>query len=252
MEPKVVIEQSGANISVPHIDEESLEKASAGELISLIKQHTLLIEQLLVKSANYEETIAYLTRKLYGRSKETSPIPGQYSLFNEAETEQDPSEADPDLDTLLSGKKGKEEKKSKKRGTRDESLGNLPIEKVVLKLKGDDRKCDWCGNEMEVLGEKFGREELHIVPAKLTRVKIYQEVLICRHCKDESDAPVIVAPATLKPFIEHSLASPSSVSWIIIEKYMKHVPFYRLEKQLEQEGVKLKRSVMANWVITAA
>lgn len=85
LEPKVVIEQSGANISVPHIDEESLEKASAGELISLIKQHTLLIEQLLVKTANYEETIAYLTRKLYGRSKETSPFPGQYSLFNEVE-----------------------------------------------------------------------------------------------------------------------------------------------------------------------
>lgn len=251
LEPKVVIEQSGANISVPHIDEESLEKASAGELISLIKQHTLLIEQLLVKTANYEETIAYLTRKLYGRSKETSPFPGQYSLFNEVEAERDPGEVEPDIDSLLSEKKSKGKTKSKKRGTRNEMLGNLPLEKTVLKLKGEDRICDWCGNEMEVLGEKLVREELHVVPAKITRVQIYQEVLICKHCKDKDDEPVIVAPAAPKPFIEHSLASPSTVAWIITEKYMKHVPLYRLEKQLEQDGVRLRRSTMANWVITA-
>ena len=129
-------------------------------------------------------------------------------------------------------------------------LKGIPTEKAVIRLKGEDRICEWCGNEMEVLGEKFVREELHIVPAKIKRVKIYQETLICKHCK-EDDAPVIVAPAAPAPLFEKSMASPSSAAWIITEKFMKHVPTYRLEQQLKQSGVRLRRSTMSKWLIKA-
>jgi transposase len=246
-----VIEKTGIDESLLHIDEDALKRADISELISIIKDQHAAMTDLLAQNANYEETIAYLSRKLYGRSKEDADIVGQYSLFNETEVEQDPSVPEPDIEDLLDNKEDTgRTKKKKKRGTHNDILGNIPIEKSVLRLKGEDRKCDWCGNEMEVLGEKLVREELNIVPAKLTRVQIYQEVLICKHCKDEDDEPVIVAPAAPKPLIEHSLASPSSVAWIITEKYMKHVPLYRLEKQLAQEHVRLGRSTMANWIIT--
>ncbi len=120
-----------------------------------------------------------------------------------------------------------------------------------MRLTGDDRKCDYCGNEMDVLGEKYVREELHIVPAKVTRLKIYQEVLICNHCKKEYDETVIAAPKAPEPLIPHSIASPSTLAWMITEKYMKHVPLYRLEQQLKQNGVTLRRAKMASWIIRA-
>ena len=247
MDPKVVIDNNKMHSSIPHIDDTGLDSAPSVELADIIRAQAAAIDELTAKMANYEETIAYLTRKLYGRSKEDATIVGQLSLFNEAEVELPPSPEEPDLDELL-GEKEKQNPK-KKRSTHDEMLGNIPVEKVVLRLKGEDRICEWCGNEMDVLGEKYVREELHVVPAKLKRVKIYQEVLICNHCKQEADEPVIIAPAAPEPVIPESMASPSSISWLIIEKYMKHVPLYRLEQQLKQDGVKLSRGTMANWLI---
>ena len=59
LEPKVVIEQTGVDISVPYIDEAKCEQASASELFSLLKQQNVLLrqlsEQFALKTANYEE-----------------------------------------------------------------------------------------------------------------------------------------------------------------------------------------------------
>ena len=243
LESKVVIENNESEKTFPEIIKSVLAKTNDNEMVDLIHQ----IEAVY---ANQQETIEYLTRKLYGRSKETLPIKGQLTLFNEIEAEYDPNESEPDLEDILPKSKEKGQgRKTKKRGTHDQMLKGIPTEKVVLKLEGEDRICEWCGNEMDVLGEKYVREELHIVPAKIKRVKIYQETLICNHCKDEGDVPVIVAPAAPDPLFDKSMAAPSSVAWIIIEKYMKHVPTYRLEQQLKQAGVMLRRSTMSKWLI---
>lgn len=254
LETKVTIENVPNKNKRPQIDEVQLAAASREEMIDIIQAHDAAMEaylnEILERMANYEETIGYLSRKLYGRSKEDPVFPGQLSIFNEAEEEAETAsdENDPELESLLEDRKGKKKSK-KRRGTHDDLFGSIPEEKVLLRLKGDNRKCEWCGNEMEVLGEKYVREELHIVPAKLTRIKIYQEVLICKHCKQEADEAVIAAPAAPEPLIPNSYVSPSTIAWIITEKYMKHVPLYRLEQQLKQDGIKLHRGTMAKWLI---
>jgi transposase len=103
---------------------------------------------------------------------------------------------------------------------------------------------------MERIGERYVREELQIIPAQVKRVQIYQEVLCCKHCKDQYGEPVIVAAKPPGILIPHSMASASSVAWIITEKYLKHVPFYRIEQLLKQDGVRIHRGTMANWLIT--
>ena len=249
LEPKVVIENKESNITIPDISEKALSKSSRDDLISIIHGMASSIDSIQATMANQQETIDYLLRKLYGRSKESLPMRGQFSIFNEVEAEHDTNDPEPDLEDILPEKKPGKGKKAKKRGTRDEMLKGIPEEKVVLKLEGKNRICELCGNEMDVLGEKYVREELHIVPAQIKRVKIYQETLICNHCKHEYDEPVIVAPAAPEPMIPNSMAAPSSVSWLITEKYMKHVPTYRLEQQLLQSGVRLRRSTMSKWLI---
>ena len=87
MEPKVVIDNSKMQTPIPRIDDTGLTSAPSDELAEIIRAQSAAIEELTARMANYEETIAYLTRKLYGRSKEDSVIEGQLSLFNEAEAE---------------------------------------------------------------------------------------------------------------------------------------------------------------------
>ena len=49
--------------------------------------------------------------------------------------------------------------------------------------------------------------------------------------------------------LPHSLASASTISWVIYQKYVNAVPLYRQEKDWERLGYSLSRTTMANWVI---
>ena len=54
------------------------------------------------------------------------------------------------------------------------------------------------------------------------------------------------------PLIPHSYASASTVTDVIIKKYMDALPLYRQEQIWRRLGVDLKRGTLANWVITTA
>lgn len=54
-----------------------------------------------------------------------------------------------------------------------------------------------------------------------------------------------------EPVLPHSIASPSSIAWIIHQKYEMAVPLYRLEKEWEALGVSLSRATMSNWLLAS-
>ena len=51
--------------------------------------------------------------------------------------------------------------------------------------------------------------------------------------------------------MQHSLASPSTISWVIHQKFELAVPLYRQEKEWEMLGLKLSRATMANWIMVS-
>ena len=48
---------------------------------------------------------------------------------------------------------------------------------------------------MEHLGEKFVRDQIEIVPAKIIHVKVYQKTVICRHCNGGDDESSVIVGA---------------------------------------------------------
>lgn len=49
--------------------------------------------------------------------------------------------------------------------------------------------------------------------------------------------------------MNHFLASPSSVTNVMYQKYVNSISLYRQEKDWEQLGISLSRATMANWII---
>ena len=95
----------------------------------------------------------------------------QIYLFNEAEIESRHEEDDPV--TVPAHKR-------KKKRSRAEIIGELPVEEVVHKV--EDKTCDLCGSEMKPVGKEFVHDELVYVPAKLFVRKHYVEVVKCVNC----------------------------------------------------------------------
>ena len=105
--------------------------------------------------------------------------------------------------------------------------------------------------ELVPIGKEQVRQELEFIPAKVKIINYVHYAYECPRCKKE-DITVIekanVAPAVIK----HSLASPSSVAYVMYQKYANALPLYRQEKVWEQYGIKLSRATLANWIIRAS
>lgn len=63
---------------------------------------------------------------------------------------------------------------------------------------------------------------------------------------------MIVKAETPQPVIPKSLASASSVAWLLHQKFEMSLPFHRQEKEWERYGIALNRTTMANWVMNAS
>ena len=69
------------------------------------------------------------------------------------------------------------------------------------------------------------------------------------HCEKDTGFAHIVTVKPPVPLMKHSLASPSTVAYIMTQKYVDGLPLARQEKMWAREGISLSRATMANWVI---
>lgn len=206
------------------------------------------INELKSENAYLKQQVSLLKNHLYGRKTEKQSVvvpPEQMSLFNEAEVEARKSEPEPTLVV-------KEYKRKKKKvGHRKELLEKLPHTKVVLEPTEAEKICPACGSTMSYLGEEFIRSEIHYIPARIEVIDYYSQSYECRKCRNE-ETPVILKPELPKPVIPHSIASPSAVAHIMMQKYGYAMPLYRQETEWQRIGLPLTRATMANWIILAA
>ncbi len=206
------------------------------------------IAELELENKNLHETVAYLTKKLYGKSSETSKALGiekQMSLFDEAETKADPSVPEPTLEDV------EKIRQKKYVGQRKDKLAKLPHDKIIFKLDPLDLSCLNCGTELKPIGEEFVRTEVEYIPAKLRVIDYFRETYECRKCKNTGFPNISKAPLP-DPVIPHSYASPASVAHVMYQKYVNAVPLYRQEADWKNLGLDLKRQTMSNWILEAS
>lgn len=95
------------------------------------------------------------------------------------------------------------------------------------------------------------REELRITPAKVERIQYLHEVLACPVCREEDTGTIVKAPVPTA-LLAHSPASPSMAAFVMYQKFLNSVPFYRQEMDWLQMGAPLARETTSNWCIKCA
>ena len=101
--------------------------------------------------------------------------------------------------------------------------------------------CGKCGSNLVKIGEDIS-EQLDVEPAKFFVHRHIRPQYACRPCETVSAAPI--PPAV----IDGGLAAVGLYVWILIGKYLDHLPLYRLEQIAARDRVILSRSTMAEWV----
>jgi len=205
------------------------------------------IKDLQNQVSNLTEMVLLLRKEKFGSSSEKTPkqVDGQLSLFNEAEIEADSKSEEP----VICRKGSMYHRKPKT--SREELLKDLPVEEFPCVLHPDDMFCNQCGTTLKEIGFVKVRDEIEYIPAKVQIIRYMQQACECPACK-HTTKPFIKKAAVPKSVLNHSLASPSSVSYVMYQKYVNSIPLYRQEKDWEQMGIALSRATMANWVIRSS
>ena len=215
------------------------------------RDNTILMLQNSIKDLqrqieNLTEIILQMRHDRFGPSSERTVRDDgsdgrQLSIFNEVEVEADANVPEP-IRKNASGLAPRG-----KRVKRVELIGELPVEEILLEVAEEDLICPICSREMKPLGKEFVRDELQYIPAKLKIIRYVRNSYECPECK-HTDHPIIMKAPAPTSLMNHSLASPSSVAWVMYQKYVQAVPLYRQEKEWERMGLMLSRATMAYWV----
>jgi transposase len=199
------------------------------ELENTVVELTALVE-------HFKELFKLSQHKRFGPSSETSA--NQLSLFGESP--QPETNAGPKTETISYIRR--------RAGKRQEDLSKLPLEIVEYDIPEAERKCPECGGSVQEIGVEK-RSEIKIVPARVIHVEHRRKVYKCGNCaKSTGKTPIVKAEAP-EPVIKGSVASVSLISYIMTQKYLMHLPLYRLEQEFKRRGVYINRQNMANWVI---
>ena len=206
------------------------------------------IERLKNKVASLEDQLYWLRKKMFGKMSEKNlPLdpaallePG---LFDEPLTEEERASLEADI------KKNEEE------------------ESRVIQVKGFERKprkaIDTANLEVReehIYPEVENREEyteldpevtdtLVMVPAQIYVRRIIRHKLVLKsnlQIQNPDRKPFELAPLPVMP-LPKCMASESLLTDIILQKFMYHMPFYRVIQKYKELGVKISDSTMNDW-----
>ena len=115
-------------------------------------------------------------------------------------------------------------------------------------LSAEGISCSECGSSnMEYIGEKLIRQEIHVTEPKVVVYDIYQKTYKCLECSDDEHTSITVVPAP-NALVPHSPVSASSMTAVILNKYLFALPLNRQEKLWSMLHLDIGKSTMANWI----
>ena len=201
----------------------------------MIAEYPLLLQRI----AALEAKLGWFQKELFGGGKSEKLDPGQKQLPLPGVEEARAAVVDR-TETLTYERT----KRREPRRTPAEAFAHIPVtetlEIVPAAVQQDPELYERIGEERTF--------ELEIIGPKLVKREIVRPKY--RHRLDRSRAPLLAAtPARVVP---GGYASAGLIAWIVIGKYVDHLPLFRQERMSARWGAPISRQTMCDWVEVAA
>ena len=197
-------------------------------------------ENLRIENTILNERLNLLLYRRFARSAERLPE-GQGELFTEAESKVPIDEVENEQVDVPAHRRSKRGRKPiDEKHPRVEILHDIPE---------NEKQCG-CGHELERIGEEIS-ERIQVIPEQIWVERHIRPKYACKHCEgsgDEENPAVRVAPAE-PSMIPGSITTPGLLAFILVNKFVDHLPFYRQEKRFERIGFHIPRQDMSNWTM---
>lgn len=215
-------------------------------LKSQLKEKDEKIKSLEKLNNWYVEQLKLKAKEKFGKSSEKADA-NQISLFapfNGAETVMEPMAAEPETGTVI-------KEHTRKKPGRGSKFDSLPVEVIEYKMNDDELVCEVCGEPLTEMKKEI-RKELVIIPAEAKIIEHVTYSYSCRNCDKNGTEGFIKEAPHPKALIPKAFVSPSSLAYIINQKYTLALPLYRQEQEFKRLGFEISRQNLSNWIIKGA
>lgn len=208
-----------------------------GIVQTLLEQAEQEIHAQALKIQALTMELAHLRRIRFGKKNE-SLSPKQLSLFEESVLA-DIAAVDAEIEQIDTTAKTTVAQSPRARAGRQPLPDHLP--RIEHRHEPESCQCGQCGSNLVKIGEDV-TEQLDVEPAKFFVHRHIRPQYACKSCETITAEPV--PPAV----IDGGMAAPGLLAWVVSNKYLNHLPLYRLEQMAAREQVTLSRSTLAEWV----
>jgi transposase len=200
------------------------------------KQVDIQAKELKIQALTFE--LAHLRRMRYGVKSE-SLTQQQRDLFTDTWNE-DLAAIEAELEELTTGQPVvTAERPKRSRAGRQPLPEHLP--RIEHRHEPESCTCGHCGNNLVMIREDI-TEQLDVEPAKFFVHRHIRPQYACRHCETVTAAPI---PAAI---IDGGMAAVGLLVWLLVCKYVDHLPLYRIEQIAARHQVNLARTTLSDWV----
>ncbi|MDO9105290.1 MAG: IS66 family transposase [Methylovulum sp.] len=117
----------------------------------------------------------------------------------------------------------------------------LHLPRIDIRHEPESCNCSQCGRDLVLIREDI-TEQLDVEPAKFSVIRNIRPQYACKPCET-------ITAATIPPaVIDGGMATVGLLTWIMVCKYVDHLPLYRLEQIAARDQVILAQSTLADWV----
>lgn len=186
-----------------------------------------------------KEQLALATHHRFGKKSEGFS-PDQLPLF-----------ITPDVELIIEEKEVEEPsppEPKKKRKVRQAVIVNkdTEVESIELDLDDSEKTCDCCQGALHKIGEDRSLQ-VEYIPHKTKVIATVRPKYACRQCE------IGIKQKSLPPsLIPKSMATASLIAFLIVSKFVDHLPLNRIQRMLSRVGIQLPRSTQSQWLLKVA
>ena len=189
-----------------------------------------------------KEELAQIKRMIFGQKSErfvsTETPAEQMALDLFDDTQQPPVGFVEDTQKISYTRR-----KRKKGHGRSAIPDDIHTEEILLDVEETEKHCSYCGKEKRCIGCDE-TTELEYTPAVFYAKKYIRPKYVCTEICDQG---VSTALLPSRP-IDKGIAGPGLLAYILVSKFVDHLPLYRLETIFSRYGIHINRSTMVGWI----
>lgn len=122
---------------------------------------------------------------------------------------------------------------------------DLPVERVEIDLPEEEKICPQTGVPLVKIGEEVSRK-LAVKPGSYF-IKEVARSQYAHPAREENGVVIAEMPDAILP---RCRADESFLANLLVQKFVDHLPLYRISEILHRGGVKISRQLLSQWVLS--